>query len=187
MKIDKQIIKNSLEAQNKLQEHYENLKQLQNRGAEIASKFPELKEAVEEAETHKAKCLDDFALGKCDQDAVETAQHQHEEAVRTLNRTEELSQAINDKIHEFEAATHQLEEKARKTNTLIWNFISDRITNEVKIDIVDKVYYAFTANQRRNRPLRYETFLNNLFPKPNPEKMKSFGSRLDKMYQDVLR
>ena len=181
----KSIIKDAIEAEKRHNDHMSEITSLQEKGSEIDATLPDLRKRAEDAEAAKKKALDDFCYGKINQEGVDHAQRQYEDAIGKVKRVEELLGAVNEKIRLAERETLGLQQNWQRRKGLLFNEILKDLTNNLK-PFIKKIYFAYAANCAAHRPLHYDNFLKTVFPEPQRPELNAFNSELDALYRKAI-
>ncbi|UCE04783.1 MAG: hypothetical protein JSW07_14305, partial [bacterium] len=186
-KLLKQLAENYHRAKQELEECDKELESLRNRGSSIDSKLPQLREAVERAKARKANLMDEYCYGKASQAQVETVQADVQKSEQVVKNSEELLNAVTQKIYQAESEIGQLHDKVNHAKSLVWNMLSNEINEDLQKEIGEKVAFAFVANLQRLKPLSYNNFVDQLFSKPSHDEIKSFSTKLNDIFENAIK
>ena len=184
--MNKQIVKNAVEADQAFKEHQAKISMLREKARFLDASLPGLKTAIETAAEVKQKALDDFCLDLCGQADLESAQKAYDEAVQAVNNAEELLAAVNAKVGTAEKDRLRLMEIQRHKIAEVWTILRDESIADLQKEIGNKVVYAFAVNRRSLTPVSFTGFLQTIFSATQDD-INSFNSELDEKLAKIMK
>jgi small-conductance mechanosensitive channel len=187
-KLKNKRVQDAISANSRLTEHKIKLDKLSKKRDELEDLMPRLSAAIKTAEREKDLVIDNYCNDKCTSEDLETSNKSYDEAVNAEKRNVKLLNVLKKKFNKLNDRLNDLREKKLETEQMVWESLSDEISEDLKKKLGDMISWAYAANRQRPEPLLYNEFLQMVvFPNPGTEAMKRFDPDLEALYHNTLK